>query len=793
MAGFLLGVPKIWRPAYIFSIFAHYKEKFRMNNNGKLLLWGSLVVAVLAALIVFLFLNLSKGDGEGDFVLAAEEISVYSAIPTDAVMVVDIKHFGEYAQMSSDTLSFLYGLSVTGNPLVEFQRNLSEFGEVSAAPVVMSMHYSAKNEVSFLQIMDLKNGGVPQVQDLLSNSSASRKRYNGVVVYTLGNGLVAAIHNNLLLASSSSHVLESSVRHLENKTSIIDKQEFEKLLRRHGAHSSVYVNHNQIGKLFSGMVDRGFLGYSDFFMKFTSWSSLSLSSAPDKLTMKGVFDNASDDSRFSNIFESQGARKSQMGKILPASSVFAVSIPVSSMHEFLKSHNLYLEMQKKVGQFAFKQKSVQGENAASPMEWVDSLAIEELVSAYCKFGEKCEWIIAFREKQHFGLDNVISSVVDREKPGEPEQFRYKGYIASVFGELFSHCSEDYSCKVGPWTVVGPKAVIDEYAAGRATYFTLEDYIGQTPVEGWLDKEASLKLVANIKEAGDSLLQVFKPYYRAAVANQMVRNNFEMAVMDLSFVEGEPVTEIDFYGCRLVQLPKPVEKEGQEEITFAVDSTIALEKGPFEVKDVAKKSAAYLEQLPNMRLRYMDANKKGVWAIPFDTPVCGYVEQIDLYGNGRLQMLFASEDKLYLLDRLGRFVNGYPKKLHKKVVMGPKLVRNVNGIKYSILVLNDDNTVSWLDISGKPVAGWSDIVAPEFIKELPKFAKLGGKRYWILKAPSQLLLYTIDGKMIDFPDKKKKIDRESEIEFVQDGILKVKCTDGREYTWNLETGKIKKLK
>ena len=769
------------------------RKDLLMNNNKKLLLWGSLAVSVLAALIIFLFLNLSSKDGEGVFILADEEISVYDAIPSDAVVVVDIKHLGEYAQMSGDTLSFLYGMPVPGDPFVELQKELFAIGEISGAPMVLSMHYSAKNSVSFLQILDLKNGGGQPVQSLMSSNSTSKKRYNGVVIHTIGKGVVAAVHGNLFLASSSSHVLESAIRHLENGASVLDKPEFENLLRQHGVRSAVYVNHNQIGKLFSGMVERGFLGYSDFFMKFTSWSCLSITSSPEKLSLKGVLDNVLDESRFSNVFENQNVRKSFMGRVLPASTLFAVSIPVSSMHEYLKSHNLYLEMQKKVGQFAFKQKSAQVENAATPREWIDSLAIEELVSAYCKFGEKCEWITVVREKQQFGLNNVISSVVDRDKVGVPEPFRYKGYIASVFGELFSHCNEEHFCKIGPWMVIGPKNIMEEFANGRATFFTLEDYMGQTPACGYLDKESSLKMVVNMKEAGDSVLQVLKPYYREALANQMIRNNFEMAVMDLAYVDGEPVAQIDFYGCRMAQLPEPVEKEGQEGMTFAVDSTIILETGPFEVKDVTKRSAAFLEQLPNMRLRYMDANKKGVWAIPFETPICGYVEQIDLYSNGRLQMLFASEDKLYLLDRLGRFVKGYPKKLQKEVVMGPELLKNVKGVKYSILVLNTDNTVSWYDVSGKPIEGWSDIVAPEFIKELPKFAKLGGERYWILKAPSQLLLYTIDGKWIEFPDKKKRIDRESEIEFVQDGVFKVKCTDGKEYTWNLHTGKIKKLK
>ena len=55
----------------------------------------------------------------------------------------------------------------------------------------------------------------------------------------------------------------------------------------------------------------------------------------------------------------------------------------------------------------------------------------------------------------------------------------------------------------------------------------------------------------------------------------------------------------------------------------------------------------------------------------------------------------------------------------------------------------------------------------------------------------MLVYTDDGRRLEMLDKKKKIERDSEIEFVQDGVFRVKCTDGKVYNWNLETGKIKK--
>jgi len=298
-------------------------------------------------------------------------------------------------------------------------------------------------------------------------------------------------------------------------------------------------------------------------------------------------------------------------------------------------------------------------------------------------------------------------------------------------------------------------------------------------------------VANVKEAGDSLLQIFKPYTRTCLQNQLQRNNFEFLTMDMKGHAGEAVVEIDFYATLLEKLPVPRERVEGGQVNFQIDSTIHLPEGPFKVRDVAKKSDAWLEQLPNMRLRYMDANRKGVWAIPFDTPICGYVEQVDLYDNGRLQMLFISGNRMYLLDRVGRYVYGYPVKLPKEVVMGPELLEGINGLRYSVVVLNADNSVSWYDISGKKVEGWSDIVAPEFVKELPEIVELGGTMYWVLRAPSQLLLYTLEGKRIEMADKKKKIDRDCDPVYVQSGVIRVKCTDGKEYNWTLETGKIKK--
>jgi hypothetical protein len=126
------------------------------------------------------------------------------------------------------------------------------------------------------------------------------------------------------------------------------------------------------------------------------------------------------------------------------------------------------------------------------------------------------------------------------------------------------------------------------------------------------------------------------------------------------------------------------------------------------------------------------------------------------------------------------------------VLGPKLVKGLKGNRYSFVAINNDNTISWYGIDGKSVSGWRDIKVPEFIKELPEIEKIDGKWYWIVRAPSTLYLYDINGKLIKLEDKKRVISRESDIKVISKGMFKVKCTDGKEYSWDINSGKLKKI-
>ena len=62
---------------------------------------------------------------------------------------------------------------------------------------------------------------------------------------------------------------------------------------------------------------------------------------------------------------------------------------------------------------------------------------------------------------------------------------------------------------------------------------------------------------------------------------------------------------------------------------------------------------------------------------------GTVSQIDYYKNGKLQLLFNTENQLYMIDRLGNFVTNYPIDLPTTTHLSHALFDYDNNKKYRI--------------------------------------------------------------------------------------------------------------
>lgn len=127
----------------------------------------------------------------------------------------------------------------------------------------------------------------------------------------------------------------------------------------------------------------------------------------------------------------------------------------------------------------------------------------------------------------------------------------------------------------------------------------------------------------------------------------------------------------------VQVDTLVEKEPEIESDIKVTD---VPRGPFKVKNSGTGKENLLCQNRDNSVELLDENGKSLWKKPLSSKIGGMVGQVDYFHNGKIQYLIVEGDNVHLIDRLGREVSSFPRKLPSKAIVGPEKVE-VKGANY----------------------------------------------------------------------------------------------------------------
>jgi hypothetical protein len=212
-----------------------------------------------------------------------------------------------------------------------------------------------------------------------------------------------------------------------------------------------------------------------------------------------------------------------------------------------------------------------------------------------------------------------------------------------------------------------------------------------------------------------------------------------------------------------------------------DTTVVIPQGPFEVKNSGTGKMNRFYQNSHLSL-CLSQDGKDLWGIPFKEKICGFAETVDYYANGKLQILFGAGSRIYLIDRLGRFVSGFPVALGKEILLGPQPY-DFNGThRYHAMVLHKDNTVEMYDLKGRKAESWRGIKTEETIKSLPELIMIGGKSFWVLRTSIQTLIFPFEGgEPVTKFEGNKKIRPDSPVTIMDEISIEVECYDGHKRT------------
>lgn len=174
----------------------------------------------------------------------------------------------------------------------------------------------------------------------------------------------------------------------------------------------------------------------------------------------------------------------------------------------------------------------------------------------------------------------------------------------------------------------------------------------------------------------------------------------------------------------------------EELNIKLANTI-LTKPQFVINHVTKQKEIIVQDVKNNL--YLISNKgKIIWKKQLEGAILGTVEQIDIYKNGRLQLAFATPNRVYVIDREGRDVAPFPNKFNDEITQPLSVFDYDKNKEYRLVVTQGKNLLVY-DKNSKLVNGFNFKSAKETITSQPKHFRISSKDYLVFKTETTMYL------------------------------------------------------
>ena len=170
-----------------------------------------------------------------------------------------------------------------------------------------------------------------------------------------------------------------------------------------------------------------------------------------------------------------------------------------------------------------------------------------------------------------------------------------------------------------------------------------------------------------------------------------------------------------------------EKEKTLEITLTQPVTSALTV----VRNHASGRSELLVQDESNALKLFSTGLKSLFTTQVAGKIKSEIHQIDFYKNKKLQYVFATERSLWLIDRLGNTVKGFPKTISgENPIEFLTVIDYDHARNYRFLISDKKGTLIQYDREGRPLSDWKKVELKGELLVAPRPVRTMGKDYLI---------------------------------------------------------------
>lgn len=273
------------------------------------------------------------------------------------------------------------------------------------------------------------------------------------------------------------------------------------------------------------------------------------------------------------------------------------------------------------------------------------------------------------------------------------------FLPDIYGESFSTITQNYYCIINGYAI---------FANSPPALANLIQYIetGKT-----LDLDNNYKSFSNnLGGTSNILIQINPRTLSGLFSHFLSKKTAATLSADKAFIKNIQGIAFQysrdgamFYTNFYIRYNKSYKEENLALWKTGLNSPIVGK--PFLVKDHNSKKYDIIVFDRGNRMYLINHTGKILWTKRLPQLPMSPIYPVDFYKNGKIQYLFNTKDNLFLIDRKGRYVAGYPIAIHPSATNGLSLFDYTHRKDYRILLAQADKRIYDYTIRGNQVKGW----------------------------------------------------------------------------------------